>query len=70
MTIGRKILMIRSKAGLTREEFSRRSGVSLNSLENYEHEKTFPMWKPLCKIAIFFGMTLSELMEGVDSFYA
>lgn len=74
MTIGERIIQLRNENGITDKELAERlcfvasQGMSgyLVRLRKWEREELKPMYKMLPRIAEAFGMTLSQLFEGVD----
>lgn len=63
-TFGEKIKKLREQLGYTQEKFSTYTGVSLQTLRQYEqaNKKTIPDIKTVKKIADYFGITIDSLI--------
>ena len=54
-------------SGMTKEEFSRRVGVSCNQIHVWMRGRTFPQLKNLSAIARALGVGVKMLLKGVDN---
>lgn len=66
--LGMRINYLRKKAGWSQEELSFRSNVNKNYLSDLERGRRNPSLKILERLAVAFGLTLSELLRGLESF--
>lgn len=62
ITIGKKIIAVRRKLGLTQQEFGRRLGVTKQALSSWEHGRTLPDIIILTRIASMFGLSLNDFI--------
>lgn len=62
ITIGKKIIAVRQKLGLTQKEFGRRIGVTKQALSSWEHGRTLPDIIILTQIATMFGLSLNDFI--------
>lgn len=65
MTLGMRIRYLRRKRFLKQEKLAENLGCSVASIRRWENDDGGPSWELLLKLAAFFGMTLSEFLEGV-----
>ena len=66
MRLSDKLLALRREHHLTQQELSQNLFLSQRAYNHYEKETTIPpLWR-LLDIAKYYGITLSELFEGVD----
>lgn len=65
MTIGMRIRYLRRKRFLKQEKLAEKLGCGVASIRRWENDDGGPNWAWLLKLAAFFGMTLSEFLEGV-----
>ena len=66
MTIGKRIRTLRKSQKCKVYELAILADISNPYISNIEHDIVNPSYKVLRKIANAFGITLSELFEGVD----
>lgn len=64
ITIGKKIIAVRRKLGLTQKEFGRRLGVTKQALSSWEHGRTLPDIITLTRIAALFGLSLNDFINN------
>lgn len=62
ITVGKKIIAVRRKLGLTQKEFGRRLGVTKQALSSWEHGRTLPDIIILTQIAAMFGLSLNDFI--------
>lgn len=66
MDLGKRLRFVRQSRGLTVDALSKMSGLSCNSITNYEFNLTNPMMYTVQKIADALGMSLDELIGRKD----
>jgi repressor LexA len=64
MDIANKILSLRQQHGLTQEELGRIAGVTDKAVSSWENGTRLPRIGTIEKIANYFGITKSEIIEG------
>ena len=64
ITIGKKIIAVRRKLGLTQKEFGNRIGVTKQALSSWEHGRTLPDIITLTQIASLFGLSLNDFINN------
>ena len=62
--IGEKLKQLRKSKGMNQEELARLSGVSRNSIVNWETGKRMPRADDIARLALVFGVSERELYEG------
>ena len=62
LTIGKKIIAVRKKLGLTQSEFGLQLGVTKQALSSWETGRTLPDIITLTEIAAKFGLTLNDFI--------
>jgi transcriptional regulator with XRE-family HTH domain len=62
--IGRRIVLLRQRLGLSQTAFARQAGVSRNSLVEYERGGRVPKSAPLARIAKAGGSSVDWLLNG------
>ena len=68
MTLGEKLQMLRSHAGMSQEELAERLNVSRQAISKWELNKTVPEVKYIVSISGIFGVTPDILLkEGTDA---
>lgn len=67
MTIGMRIRYLRRKRFLKQEKLAEMLGCGVAPIRRWENDDGGPNWAWLLKLAAFFGMTLSEFLEGVKA---
>ena len=68
MTLGEKLQMLRSHAGMSQEELAERLNVSRQAISKWELNKTVPEVKYIVSISGIFGVTTDILLkEGTDA---
>ena len=66
--LARKLTSLRGRACLTREKLAERSGVSADLVQSLEQGRAVnPTLRTLLGIARALGLTISELVEGVEA---
>ncbi|MBF9036619.1 helix-turn-helix domain-containing protein [Rhodobacterales bacterium HKCCE2091] len=63
-TFGDRLAAAREAAGLTQSDLSRRAGVSLEAVEEWENDQTEPRANTLQRVAGILGVSLMWLMAG------
>ena len=63
MQVGEKIRLARVSKGITQENLAQRSGLSRNTIVNYETGKRIPRTDDLVKIAKVIDVDVSEFFE-------
>lgn len=66
--LGKRIIMLRKKAGLTQEELAKKLNVSRSALSQYELGTREPNYDLLLKIADFFEVTADYLLRGEEHY--
>ena len=68
VTLGEKLQMLRSHAGMSQEELAERLNVSRQAISKWELNKTVPEVKYIVSISGIFGVTTDILLkEGTDA---
>jgi|SRR5437016_918589 len=65
--LGQKIRKLREKRGLSQEAFAHDAKLARSFAGGIERGERDIRLSTLCKIADFFGVTLSELVKGTDA---
>lgn len=60
--LSNKLLTLRKEQNLTLQTLHLRTGISLASLSAYERGHYAPSIENLCKLAVFYKVTLDELI--------
>ena len=69
-TISEAVYAARNSSQLTQEALAQKSGVTHMTISNLETNRTHsPKLDTLQKIAFGLGMTVAELLEGVNEVY-
>ena len=63
MKFGEKLKQGRLRADMTQEAVARRSGVSRQSLSNWENDRTYPDLASVIKLSDLYGISLDELLR-------
>ena len=63
--LGPRLRQVRKKRRLTLADVSKSTGISVSFLSDIERGRTKPSLESLDKLADLYGMTMSELLEGV-----
>ena len=63
MTLGEKIINLRSSAGLSQEEFAEKVNVSRQSVSKWEMNQALPQIDKVLLICKLFGITTDELLQ-------
>ena len=66
--LGMRIRYLRKQKGMSQEDLALESGVNKNYLSDLERGERNPTLKVLDKLASSLGVTLSELLMGIQSF--
>lgn len=67
MEFGEKVKAVRTKAGLTQEQFAQRLGVTRQAVSNWENGRNLPDIEVVIAMSRTFGVSLDELiLEGED----
>lgn len=67
MTFPEKIKKLRKEKGLTQEELAKNIFVSRTLITKYENGSVYPTKENAEKLALFFGVDLSELIDSNDT---
>lgn len=59
--IATNLRVCRAKAGVTQEELSAKSGVSVDAIGSYEREVSTPLLETACKLAAALDCTVNDL---------
>ena len=62
--VGRRIVLLRQRLGLSQTAFARQAGVSRNALIVYERSGRVPKFAPLARIANAGGSSVDWLLNG------
>ena len=65
MTIGQSIRTFRNKIGMTQQELSEKTGISVQSIRKYESDKVVPKSQNLQSIAKTLGVSPSDIDSGL-----
>ena len=65
MTVGQSIKTFRNKVGMTQEDLSEKTGISVQSIRKYEADKVVPKSPNLQSIAKALGVSPSDLDSGL-----
>ena len=65
MTIGQNIKIIRKKIGMTQQDLSSKTGISVQSIRKYESDRIVPKSQNLLAISNALGVPLSDIDEGL-----
>lgn len=66
MGFGEHLRSLREGAGLSRAELSRRAGIPLSTLRNWESDRGFPRLYVLVRFAEVLGVPVERFAEGVE----
>jgi transcriptional regulator with XRE-family HTH domain len=67
MTFGERVKEIRAAQRITQERLAYKADVSRVTIARFEKEsQEHTTWQNVAKLARAFGLTVDELMEGVD----
>lgn len=64
MEFGEKVKAVRTKAGLTQEQFAQRLGVTRQAVSNWENGRNLPDIGVVIAMSRTFGVSLDELILG------
>lgn len=64
MSIGTRVMQIRTQKGISQRELSRRSGLAGSYLSRIENRHLEPRPKTLRKIAVALGVPMAEFFQG------
>lgn len=67
MQLATKLKALREKYGFLQKEVAEAIGVSVPIISNYEKGKKMPSRETLIRLAHFYGISTSELLDEVDS---
>ena len=62
MTLGKRIMQLRKRLGLTQEQLAERVGVSAQAVSKWENDLSCPDISLLPVLAEIFGITVDELL--------
>lgn len=65
LRLGRRLRELRKNARLTQEQAAEQAGLDWKTLQDFERGETNPTVASLVAIADAYGISLSELFEGV-----
>jgi transcriptional regulator with XRE-family HTH domain len=66
MALGKRIREFRAKQGFSQEAFADHCGLHRTAMSLIERGKRVPSLRTLVTISSGFGITLSELLRGID----
>jgi transcriptional regulator with XRE-family HTH domain len=66
MSFGRHLRGLREAAGLSRPQLSRRAGVPVGTLRNWEADRGFPGLPAALRLAEALGVPVERFAEGVE----
>jgi len=69
VSFGRNLRRCREQAGLDQTTLATLCGVKQGAVSNWERGKAFPQPTALPKIASILGVTLDDLLQGIDEDY-
>jgi transcriptional regulator with XRE-family HTH domain len=58
---------LREAAGLTQMDVCRRSGISIDSLRNWEQGRVLPRVDAVVKLASALGVSVNDMVKGMDA---
>ena len=64
MEIGKKLKNARMEAGLTQEKAGEETGVSRQTISNWENEKSYPDIISVIALSDLYSVSLDELLKG------
>ena len=64
MTMGQRLLALRTRAGLSQEALAERLGVSRQSISKWETDTSVPDLDNLVRLSEIFGVPLDDLVKG------
>ena len=64
MEIGKKLKNARMEAGLTQEKAAEETGVSRQTISNWENEKSYPDIISVIALSDLYSVSLDELLKG------
>lgn len=67
MTMGQRLLALRTRAGLSQEALAEQLGVSRQSISKWETDGSIPDLDKLVRLSEIFGVTLDELVKGASA---
>jgi transcriptional regulator with XRE-family HTH domain len=66
LALGKRIKVLRAKRGFSQEAFADHCGLHRTAMSLIERGKRVPNLRTLVTISEGFGITLSELLRGID----
>jgi len=66
MTFGLRIGQLRTERGWSQRILADKVDVTQGSIHRYETSRTLPRIDTLARLSRAFGMTINELLEGVE----
>lgn len=66
MTFGARIGQLRTERGWSQRILADKVDVTQGSIHRYETSRTLPRIDTLARLSRAFGMTINELLEGVE----
>lgn len=66
MKFNEKLLDLRKKQGLSQEELGLELQVSRQTISKWEAGQSYPDFQKLVLLSDYFGMSLDELVKGID----
>lgn len=66
LALGKRIRELRAKSGFSQEAFADHCGLHRTAMSLIERGKRVPNLRTLVTISSGFGLTLSELLRGID----
>jgi transcriptional regulator with XRE-family HTH domain len=62
MTFGERLRQLREAAGLSQEQLAKRAAISVDSVQNWEQDRTRPRLEFLPRLAQALSVTMDELL--------
>lgn len=66
MTFGMRLKNLRFEHGITQQELQLKTGISQCTIAHWETNHFIPSAPSLIKLSRYFGMTIDELLKGVE----
>ena len=66
MALGKRLRELRAERGVSQEAFADRCGLHRTAMSLLERGKRVPSLRTLLTLSQGFGISLSELLEGID----
>ena len=66
MSFAKTLARLREEAGLSQMELCRRSGISIDSLRNWEQDRALPRVDAVVKLALALDVSVNALVAGIE----